>query len=184
MNPPQPPSQDISIGHDNFIAEANAWNEGAIRTRRSTAGTTQQQQRHDSPRRLQRPARNHAGQGVKHGELPAGPAERRGRYLLQPGEGHVEHPGIPAVRGGRRLRRRADGRRRRHAAGAGPDDVQNPALGAGHGLDHRRYVPEGPDPHAVRHPAGHAQRGRCAAGTGVRLHRRAGTRVLRIHHRG
>ena len=26
MNPPQPPSQDISIGHNNFIAEAGAWN--------------------------------------------------------------------------------------------------------------------------------------------------------------
>ena len=31
----------------------------------------------------------------------------------------------------------------------GPDDVQNPALGAGHGLDHRRYVFKRSDPHAV-----------------------------------
>ena len=34
------------------------------------------------------------------------------------------------------------------AAVSGPDDLQNPALGAGHGVDHRRYVFEGSDPHA------------------------------------
>ena len=33
--------------------------------------------------------------------------------------------------------------------GSRPDDVQNPALGAGHGMDHRGYVSEGSDPHAV-----------------------------------
>ena len=120
----------------------------AVGTRRSTAGTNQRKRRHNGTGRVQRPARDYAEKGVKHGELPAGPAERCGGYLLQPGERLIEYPGIPAVRGGRRLRCRADGGRRRYTAGSGPDDLQNPALGAGHGVDHRRYVFEGSDPHA------------------------------------
>ena len=81
----------------------------AVGTRRSTAGTNQRKRRHNGTGRVQRPARDYAEKGVKHGELPAGPAERCDGYLLQPGERLIEYPGIPAVRGGRRLRCRADG---------------------------------------------------------------------------
>ena len=51
-------------------------------------------------------------------------------------------------------------------------------------MDHLRSLPERPDPLPVRLPAVDAQRAGCAEGTGVRLHRRAGTGVLRVRHRG
>ena len=149
MNSVQDSSHEISVGHRKFYRQGRRMERGAIGTRQTTAGINQRERHHHGTGRLQRPARDYAGEGVKRGQLPAGLAERCGRYLLQPGERFIKHTGVPAVRCGRRVRCRTNGRRRRYAAGSRPDDLQNPALGAGHGLDHRGYVFKRSDPHAV-----------------------------------
>ena len=71
----------------------------AVGTRRSTAGTNQRKRRHDDTGGLQRPARDNAGESIKRRQLPAGPAERCGRYLLQPGERFIKYTRFPAIRG-------------------------------------------------------------------------------------
>ena len=149
MNTTQDSSHEISVGHSDFIAKAGAWNE----EQSERAGQLSELIKENGVTTIR------VVYSDQHG-IMRGKALSVDNFLLalqngvadtfsNLGKDSSNTPVFPLFE--------ADGGFGvEQMGGAGdmllaPDPMtfQNPALGAGHGLDHRRYVFERSDPHAV-----------------------------------